>query len=77
MIICFYALHTDSWWAQEIREGRSPALWVLPSSACQTAEEAWEVCGDRTNYIMVRWEWCGEINNNGCWWSLSNPQLVS
>jgi len=76
VIACYYALHTNSWWAQEIREGEAPTLWVTPSSACRTPQAAWEVCvGNQDGYTMVKWEWHGEISGNGCW-LLTNPWLV-
>ena len=77
MIYCYYALRKGSWWVRRIRAGKNPLLRIRSTLLWQTPDEAWEPVGDlyQEDYIMTRWEWHGETNDNG-WWLLTHPQVA-
>ena len=76
MVLCYGAVRTDGHIHQAALGGPAVDVRAHPSILRRTAADAWEVCkGAEAGYTMMRWEWHGEIDIDGCW-MLLNPQLV-
>ena len=74
MLYCYCTIPIGGCMHRAMQTVNPSPEFVHPTFLCPTREAAWEDSWG-SGCIMVRWEWHGEIDKDGCW-LLTSPQPV-